>query len=412
MRTPLFGATTAVALAFAARAEMRAPIVIEPEPAREELVAVSLTSNVFEAAREDYADLRIVDDAGRATPFVLRQKTEMRRASVRLACAAEPPLARTEGKALELVYVLPTNSPTPSGLTIDTPLRDFRQRVRVAASTNGIHWETLNQAAEIYGLERYVDVRATDVTWTPGNWRHYRVTFPEIDTDAPAATREVTSRTGGTDPGTAVTQRIRREPFRVDRVRFWRDQERVASSAPALTDYTLTCRARESRPGRARFVFRSWREPLTSIVFATPDRLFARSYRLFARDGEESWTDDVPGRLLASGMLTCVRFQDIRHESMTVAFTVTRCREYVLDLPPDGDTPAEVTVARAAGVTPQPVFVAQPGRRYDLVFGGVARAQPDAQAISALLSGNDAPLPATLGVTVGAQAPDRWRATL
>ena len=82
----------AALLALPAGAAWRAPVELPPL-AREELVAVTLATNVFAAARQDYADLRILDDQERAVPFALHELSEKRQVTVRLPCAVSQPEA-------------------------------------------------------------------------------------------------------------------------------------------------------------------------------------------------------------------------------------------------------------------------------------------------------------------------------
>jgi hypothetical protein len=401
----------AALLALPAWAVWQAPVALPPL-AREELAAVTLNSNVFATAREDYADLRILDDEGRAVPFTMQEASESRRVSVRRPCAVAQPEARQENNRLTLLYRLEQASLPPSGLTVETPLRDFRQQLRIEGSRDGAAWELLREGAEIYALERFVDVRACDAAWTPGAWRHYRVTLLEAEADRPAAVREVTRQTSGTDEATAVRQEIRREPFRVDRIRFWREEERETARVAVLTAYPLPRIAVEEHKETCRLVFRGWRAPLTQITFATGERLFSRRYRLYGRDDAARWSEAAPGRLLASGTLTSVRFQEIVHTAMVVAFPAARCHEYVLELERRQGEEIDVTVAKAEGLTPRPVFVAHPGRQYRLEFGGASHGAPRSPAIVSLLAGGGQPLAATLGDTTGTPPPGGWRAGL
>jgi len=113
--------------------------------------------------------------------------------------------------------------------------------------------------------------------------------------------------------------------------------------------------------------------------------------------------------LLASGTLTSVRFQEIVHNAMVVTFPVTRCHEYVLELERQQGEELDVTVAKAEGLTPRPIFVAHPGRRYSLEFGGAAHGAPRSPAIASLLAEGAQPLTAALGVATGTPAPGGWR---
>lgn len=376
-----------------------------PVLAREELVALTLTSNIFNVVRDDYADLYVSDANGKAVPFLLQEVARPSVVTRRIACAALPPQAREVGtNALELVYALEHAAGAPGGLTLDTPLRDFRQRVRVEGSTDGRVWQVLTDGAVIYGLARFIDVRCVEVVWQPHACRWLRVTLLDMQTDRPAEMREVTTLDTTAASGSTVRQNVKREPFRVDNLRFWREENYTEGHTPVWTNYPLTRISATTRETGGRFVFRSMREPLTRITFATPSRLFSQSFRLYGRDPANNWTDAEPGQLLASGVLTEVRFQEIVRTAMTVTFPVSRYREYILLCPAIGGEAAEVTVASAEGPIPRVIFVAAPGCAYTLSFGDPNTANvtmPEAREIRSLLDHGCQPLEARLGQVTG-----------
>jgi hypothetical protein len=397
-----------------ARAAQRAPIEL-PTLAREELVAVALTSHVFSAARDDYADLRVTDANGQTVPFLLQDVAQPCMVTRRIACAAKPPQAREAGaNALELTYELAHDAAIPTGLTLETPLRDFRQRVKVEASADGRVWQVLADGAAVYGLARFIDVRCVDVAWQPRAGRWVRVTLLDVQTDRPADVREVTTATAS--GSTTVRQNVRREAFRVDGIRFWREESYENGRTPVLTNYPLARVSATTRADASVFVFRGCREPLTRLTFSTPSRLFSRAYRLYGRDTAEGWTDEAPGRLLASGTLTEVRFQDIARTAMQADFPVSRFREFVLVCTAADGEAADVTVARAEGPIQRVIFVAAQGRAYTLSFGdpdATAVVMPEAREIRSLLQSGCQPLEARLGPITGAAGNARtWRTWL
>jgi hypothetical protein len=399
------------------QASQRAPIEL-PTLAREELIAVALTSNILLVARDDYADLRVTTADGKAVPFLLQEAARPSMVARRIACPARPPQAREAGSnALELVYELEPRASMPTGLTVDTPLRDFHQRVKVETSSDGSAWQVVTEGAAIYGLARFIDVRGVDVAWQPRAVRWLRVTLLEAQSDRPSDVRDVTTLNTTASSGTTVHQTVRREPFRVDGIRFWREETHEGGRTPVLADYALARVSAVARADGSVFVFRGSRAPLTRITFATPDRLFSRAYRLYGRDAAAGWTEAEPGRLLASGTLTEVRFQDIARTAMTVAIPVSRFREYVLVCPAVGVESTEVTVARAEGLLQRVIFVAVPGRAYTLWFGDSSAtvAMPEAREIRALTESGCQPVEARLGAVTGDAAGDArgtWRAWL
>ena len=400
------------ALVAGAAPANRAPIQFPPL-AREELVAATLSSNVFAASRDDYTDLRVLDDAGQAVPFVLQTLTTRKTTTLMRDCPAAAPQARElENQALELTFALLPDVPSPTSLTIETPLRDFQQRVQVEGSVDGITWQVLVNSALLYDLSRFVDVRQCDVSWGANNCRRFRVTFFDATRDRPDTVREVTSGTRGTN----VRQNVRSEPFRVQRVRLGRAEPVVSGSTPVRVAYPLSYDEAASKKEIGQFVFRSSREPLTQIVLSTTNRLFHRSYRLYGRNEPVRPGDDAPGLLLASGVLTQIRFQEISRTDMTIDFPLSRFREYVLVAETAAGDATGLALARAEGVVPRIIFAAVPDRTYALLFGDSDAdypVLPETAALQTLVSGNRQFMEARVGDATGAPgAPRSWKGWL
>jgi hypothetical protein len=379
---------------------------------REELVAAPLTTPVFTVARDDYADLRVLDGAGQPVPFVLDILSARSQGTTRRDCPAEGPQAREPAQgALELLFTLRTDVPSPTGLTIDTPLRDFRQRVRVEGSADGAAWQVLADGAVLYDLSRFVDVRQCEVSWPPNTCRSFRVTLFDATRDRPDDAREVTSGTAGTN----VRQTVRAEPFRVRSVRFWRAEAIETGRTPVRVQYGLERDAAASRRVPGETVFRSGREPLTRITFATTNRLFNRHFTLCGSNPDGGPADAQPARCVASGRLTQIRFQEISRTEMTVEFPASRFRQYSLGGEVATGDATELTVAKAEGVQPRVVFLAAPGRAYVLEYGNPSAEYaplPEAAALRTLLTADRRLVDATLGPPDGAPAARSWRAWL
>ncbi len=389
----------------------RAPIELPPL-AREELVAVTLNSNVFAATRDDYADMAVTDDGGQPVPFVLQPQVTRRQTVVRRDCPSSAPAARKpDEQTLEVTVSLLPNVKPPTGLTIDTPLRDFQQRVRIEGSADSRTWQMLADRAVLYDLSSYIDVRQTEVSWGPTACRQFRITCFDALRDRPDELREVTRGTAGT----SVRQNVRAEPFRLHSVRFWRDEVTETSPTPVTVAYPLTRDAAGPRRPAGQIVFHSSREPLTRIELATTNRLFHRSYRLYGCAEDETPANDPPGRLLACGTLMQIRFQEIARTNLAIEFPVSRCASYVLvcETGAEGAPDAELAVARAEGIKPRLIFVATPGRSYTLAFGDRLASRhnlPETAALQTLLVSPRLQIEGAVGAAIGTPAKSSpWR---
>src|SRR5690606_20261380 len=97
-----------------------------PEIAAEELIVVALDSDVYEAANDDYSDLRLQNASGATVPFLLRTAVESRSQSHRQHRDAPLRSARPlEENALEILIDVPDGAPPPQGIRLVSPLKDF-----------------------------------------------------------------------------------------------------------------------------------------------------------------------------------------------------------------------------------------------------------------------------------------------
>ena len=263
----------------------------------------------------------------------------------------------------------------------------------------------------LYDLSSYIDVRQSEVSWSSTSCRRFRITCFDALRDRPSELREVTRGTAGS----SVRQNVRAEPFRLNHLRFWRDETTEGAPSPVTVAYPLARDAAAPQPTTDRMIFRSSREPLTRIVLATTNRLFHRSYRLYGCAADEPSANESPGRLLASGTLTQIRYQEIARTNLAIEIPVSRFARYVLVCETAaGDAPdVDLSVKQAVGIQPRLVFVATPGRSYTLAFGDPQASRhslPETAALQTLLESQGPRIEGTIGAAIGAAVkPRSWR---
>ncbi len=397
--------------AYARPAAVTRAAVVLPALAREELVAVTLSPSVFAACGEGLRDLRVIDADGCMLPSVVRRVETAAVERVRLPCAFGAPRARpAASNVLELIFESAPGAapaPPPGGLTVETPLTDFAQRVQVEGRAAEGAWQTLAGPELIYALERFVDVRQCDVAWFPRSCDRYRVTFFDAERDVPSDLRE---ETAGPE-FTTVRRQVRREPFRVSAVRFWRDESRPGAALPVLTNYPPDSVSTTIEDETAVLKFSGGRAPLRRVEFGTDAPLFCRPATLegFMRQADGTRRR----RTYLERTLTQVRFQDRVRRELTFELDGSRCDEYVLRYPVGADGSSGLTVTAAHGEVWQVVFVARPGAVAALTFGDDASpsAAREGALVADLLARGQVPLAAGLGVVEPGSLPRRpaWR---
>ncbi len=354
------------ATAAAAAAGGSGALLPETPLAGEHLVAAPLPAELFAAADAAFGNVWVEDDTGARVPTLIEPVTQRAARTVREPCALRRTRAELsdDGTALELDFGLADGAAPPAGLTVQTPLRDFRRRVRVATSADGTTWRTRTEDAVIYGLARFIDVRQCEVRWTPEpDDRHVRITFLDAGAERTDAARQMTV----TSEGHATTQTIiRTEPLPVTRIDFWRERTQQVSGETLLAPYPVYARAAGVADGWQVIDLAAGGVPLSRLTLRTGDPLFSRAYTLHGLEPREGGVRETP---LAAGTLAQIDFQGVAATNLAVAFAPRRFEVYRLRLAAANGATAAVAVARAEGPAWQAVVPMRPGRRYTLRVG-------------------------------------------
>lgn len=347
-------------------------LVAETPLRDEQLIAAPLPAALFASADAALGNVWVEDDSGARVPAVIEPLTRSAERRAHEPCVARRTRATLsdDGTALELDFDLAHDAPPPTGMTIQTPLRDFRRRVRVATSADGATWQTRVDDALIYALERFVDVRQCDVRWTAApEDRHVRVIFLDADADRIDTARRVTV----TSAGQSTTQTVvRAEPLAVKRIDFWREWIQQVPGETVLTEYPIHVRDVGVKEGWQVLDLAAGSVPLSRLTLRTDDSLFSRPYTLHGLAPRQGGGGGVTESSLAQGTLSQVAFQGVGFTNLMVTFATQRFEVYRLRLGAANGATSAVTIARAEGPAWQAVVPMRPERRYTLHCGGDA----------------------------------------
>jgi len=377
-----------------------AKAIATPGLDKEDLVAVELDSDVFAATRDGLPDVRIRDAAGRETAFVVRPMMEARPARMRKTWTARDPQVKLlDGDGLEITLTLQDSDQQPYGLRLVTPLRNFEQNVQVFSSVDGNEWTPVVENGLIFDYSQFMDVR-NDALEFPADARsparHWRIVIDDVTKEQQSQLMELTRRLRGDDE-TDRSERIAivRQPFRIDRIEFWSEQQ---ASGPRRVSYPLdSSPAREDDEHRQTIVAAaSRREPLTAVRLATEDRNFSRTARV---EVQRNGRDGVAWEPIGQATVSRLDFRDLQRENLEIPIPETREPSLRVVIENRDSAPLNITGLEGLGPAYEAVFLADPAEEYRLAYGSPTAEAPhyDAAAITASLAADYRPVAAELG---------------
>lgn len=390
--------------------------VLPPALNQDELLAIPFDSAIFAATQDGFVDMRLRDADGTPVPFLVRKRQTTRARPVRTTWPARQPSVRPlDDGGLEITIRRDDEDkhPPPNGLTLVTPLRNFRQRVRVFTSVDGAQWEPAGEDAVVFDYSRYMDVRNDSVPFPETDRRHIRIVINNVTSAQESELLAFTRRLQGNKEVERTEQAtVERRPFRIDRIDFWREarEERVAGDE--TTEYPITDhRVSEDRDKQRTIVeFETQRQPLTSLEIETPDRNFSRHATV---EAEATLGASKKWRAIGDGTLSRIDFKSLKREALSISFPESRHTRYRIVIENHDNAPLEISGVKAEGHVYELVYLASPERQDHLLYGaeGAERSSYDNAAISELLRNGFQTSPARLGPelpNIAAPAPIRW----
>jgi len=351
--TPGLVSLLALAAASPPPAFERTVAVAGPGPA-----AVVLDRDVYEGARADLADLRLLDDAGRETPYWLERGTagpaERRRPEVRNRGFRR---GRHASAVLDFGGAFPK-----SGLGLSLSGENFRRRVVVEGSDDGRAWTTVVDDAYVFAVPPPQPARHEWVRLPPGDHPVLRVTVHHGDGDPERIEIEG-----------AWAEGARREP--AERSLPGVTESRAEDPERRETVLTLDLGARH-QPFRA-FLFEGAEEPRFFRGVTVEARREGAPPRSGRRPDPVTWTP------LGEGVL--YRYEDggRRRESLRLE-VAGRERVVRLRVRNRDDRPLRLGRVTVRAPLERFVFEAAPGRGYRLTYGLPGRSAPEYDLVRTL----------------------------
>jgi Protein of unknown function (DUF3999) len=301
---------------------------------REQLVSVVVPLEVFIHDKGALNDLRVIDDQGTETPYVILKRDGTSRTSSLPSTLRENSF--TPDQFTQLVIDLGVHTPFHNAVRIDTSTSDFIEWVQVDASDNGHLWRVVQERAPIFRFRKENHPGVQTVTYSENNAQYLRVRILNRDQKFPVLYAQV--------------QHEVKEP-----------RERI----PAAIEISP-----QTVPGADRSV---WSADLgaagaliTEVRFdVTAPAEFIRSVNLSSSPDGKDWVNFDAGEIYR------YRRGDSQQEQLSISFPngVPGARYIRVEILNGNDVPLATGVPSFYSTPRHVVFEQQPGRSYLLIYG-------------------------------------------
>ena len=379
--------------------QYRRPIVAH-ELQEDELLAVPLDTDIFAATRSDLLDLRLYADNGDPVAFLRRKVRDTSANDVTTTWTAKDPAVKLTGDGgLEVEVVLDEKDPRPNGIRLITPLKNFEQRVRVFSAADKADWQIAGEETVVFDYSRFMDVRNDRIEFPASPHRRFRVVVDNITAQQESELLELTRRLkGDTEAERLENVTVKRRPFRIDRIEFFRKSTKQQAGKLQAHNYQVAnFEVSQDDENRQTVVsVKMQDQPLTALAVQTPGRNFSRHAVVeceVAQSPTDKWTE------LTATTLSRIDFKNIQQEQLKLSFHETRNTRYRIRIDNGDNPPLEINGIEAEGPLYELVFLASPGRKYHLAYGAktVEAASLDTAAVQQLLGKGFEPVSVELG---------------
>jgi hypothetical protein len=267
------------------------------------------------------------------------------------------------------------------GISIDTPLRNFEQQVRVYASGDGQDWQPVSPPTVIFDYSRFADVRSVQVPITPTTARHFRLVIDNVTAEEAAQLQELSRHFQGTKEIDRTDRTvIDRRPFRVDRIILHRRVVETETTGAQHTQYPTTDFRTVQDPEHQQTLleFTSHGEPLSTVRLVTDETNFSRAASLqIAESGRSAESERARWQTVAGATLVRFSIGSVDKNELSIRCPEQRGRRYRLVVENEDSPPVSFSGVEVEGPEYELVFLAVPGQSVTLDYGW-----PDAAARS------------------------------
>lgn len=331
-----------------------------------------MDADLFDALDSVCGNLRLFAPDGRETPFLLRNKADTRSVvsftPVSVSSSVES-LRQLADNRVELIVTRKASEPPVAGIQLESGIRNFEKLVSVYGGTDRVAWATLVEAAPIYDYSRFIDLRRDRVSFAPSSYTVYRIEISNMTEKQDSPLVEIIRQTRGTEtPTETEATAFRREPFRIEQIRFLERRESIVSDASetAEADVGGFKVEHDAKALTTLITFTTRRQPVTAVTLLTDDSNFSRAAAVEA----ETETTPRTWRTLSQGTLSRIHVGGTRQEQLTLPLSATRYKTYRVVIRDMDNPPLAITGAKIRHNQMEGLFFPKNLTPHRLCYGG------------------------------------------
>lgn len=347
---------------------LQAPLTgtLQPDtPAR-----VPLSRQVIAATSRQFADLRLLDDTGRETPYVIYAQHEPARTQRTFPLT----ILRQESQGEEILLFLerPKDVGALHGLLVQTTTPDFHYTVRVQSSQDQHSWREVTTDA-LFAFTARPDVRNTTLILPAVEAPYLRLILQDA---ASPGVHNAAMRQQYTDLAFAVLG-DNRPALRIDQVTGY--TEAAHASAPTHDGLVIPHpRTTTDAEGDTRFHLGEVRLPVDALTLLVENPYYYRQVEIEAADTDH----DDAYRVVATGAV--YRLPGMLRTANTVHVAQPQHAYLRLKVRNGGSPPLRMEQAYLAWTRQHLYFIPKADRRYTLACGNAHAPAPVSQLQQAL----------------------------
>ena len=380
-----------------------------PESAQQQLLAVSLDEAVYAASDTSFHDLRLLDQTGTETPYLLQKIAERKTVTQHMPIRSKTKTLQKSGEeGIEIRLELDKKAETADGLTVVTNQRDFEYALQIFGSDDARHWQLLVDNGLIYDYSRFMNFSSRDIALPANTFRHFRIIIAKpVQSRAGELMLLTQTREGGEALKRSEQIALHQRPLHIERIDFWQSKTDAFPEAEQSFDYPISkfTVTQDTKQKTTQVDIEANQLPLNGfkVTFSTPN--FSRQADLRVPSSRGTASSMLT---IAHTRLEALHFQDLSLDNTTVSFPEQRQKNYRLVIADQDNPPLAIESITGIGPRYQLVFLSQPGQSYQLKYGAAKAVAPryEVAAIEALLRRGYQSAAASLDPTVVVERKD------